>query len=127
MSHSTPLACGVQLTSTRVAVHSLAGCVLYGEFTAKVLLVNSRRLPGWTLPAAGGLARQQMAAAGNGRLVVPRIGDMTSDAPRVTLKASRLPCAIAGIRFQLAGRAPLTAACQPVSRPARTGRRRRSR
>jgi hypothetical protein len=49
------LAYGVQLTSTRVAVHSLAGCVLYGAFTAKVLLVHSRRLPGWALPAAGGL------------------------------------------------------------------------
>ena len=49
------LAYGVQLTSTRVAVHSLAGCVFYGAFTAKVLLVQSRRLPGWTLPTAGGL------------------------------------------------------------------------
>jgi len=41
--------------SLRVAVHSLAGCVFYGAFTAKVLLVHSRRLPGWALPAAGGL------------------------------------------------------------------------
>lgn len=49
------LAYGVQFTSARVAVHSLAGCVFYGAFTAKVLLVQSRRLPGWALPAAGGL------------------------------------------------------------------------
>ena len=49
------LAYGVQLTSARVAVHSLSGCVFYGAFTAKVLLVQSRRLPGWALPAAGGL------------------------------------------------------------------------
>jgi hypothetical protein len=49
------LAYGVQFTSTRVAVHSLAGCVFYGAFAAKVLLVQSRRLPGWALPAAGGL------------------------------------------------------------------------
>jgi hypothetical protein len=48
------LAYGVQLTSIRVAVHSLAGCVFYGAFTAKVLFVQSRRLPGWVLPAAGG-------------------------------------------------------------------------
>ncbi|HEV2374218.1 MAG TPA: DUF6529 family protein [Streptosporangiaceae bacterium] len=48
------LAYGVQLTSLRVAVHSLAGCFFYGAFTAKVLLVHSRRLPGWTLPVAGG-------------------------------------------------------------------------
>jgi len=45
---------GVQLSSARVAVHSLAGCFFYGAFTAKVLLVQSGRLPGWALPAAGG-------------------------------------------------------------------------
>jgi Family of unknown function (DUF6529) len=44
----------VQLTTARVAVHSIAGCFFYGAFTAKVLLAQSRRLPGWTLPAAGG-------------------------------------------------------------------------
>jgi hypothetical protein len=48
------LAYGVQLTTARVAVHSLAGSFFYGAFTAKVLLVQSRRLPGWALPAAGG-------------------------------------------------------------------------
>jgi uncharacterized protein DUF6529 len=48
------IAYGVQLTSLRVAVHSLAGCFFYGAFVAKVLLVRSRRLPGWTLPVAGG-------------------------------------------------------------------------
>lgn len=46
---------GVQLTNTRVAVHSVTGCVLYGAFVAKVVVVRSRRLPGWTLPVAGGL------------------------------------------------------------------------
>jgi Family of unknown function (DUF6529) len=48
------IAYGVQLSSLRVAVHSLAGCFLYGAFAAKVLLVHSRRLPGWALPVAGG-------------------------------------------------------------------------
>jgi len=48
------IAYGVQLTSPRVAVHSLAGCFFYGAFAAKVLLVHSRRLPGWALPVAGG-------------------------------------------------------------------------
>ena len=45
---------GVQLSSLRLAVHSLAGCFLYGAFAAKVLLVHSKRLPGWALPVAGG-------------------------------------------------------------------------
>ncbi|MGW7410633.1 DUF6529 family protein [Streptomyces sp. NPDC054833] len=46
---------GVQLTNTRSALHSVTGCVLYGAFVAKVLVVRSRRLPGWALPAAGGV------------------------------------------------------------------------
>ena len=48
------IAYGVQLTTPRVAVHSVAGCFFYGAFAAKVLLVHSRRLPGWALPLAGG-------------------------------------------------------------------------
>jgi Family of unknown function (DUF6529) len=48
------IAYGVRLSPLRVAVHSLAGCFLYGAYAAKVLLVRSRRLPGWVLPAAGG-------------------------------------------------------------------------
>jgi hypothetical protein len=48
------IAYGVQLTSVRVAVHSLAGCFFYGAFVAKVLLVQTRRLPRWLLPVAGG-------------------------------------------------------------------------
>jgi uncharacterized protein DUF6529 len=48
------IAYGVQLTSLRVAIHSIAGCFFYGAFAAKVLLVRSRRLPGWALPVAGG-------------------------------------------------------------------------
>lgn len=48
------IAYGVQLSSVRVAVHSLAGCFFYGAFTAKILLVHARRLPGWVLPVAGG-------------------------------------------------------------------------
>ena len=48
------IAYGVQLTSARVAIHSIADCLFYGAFAAKVLIVHSRRLPGWALPAAGG-------------------------------------------------------------------------
>ena len=45
----------VGLAVMRVAVHSLAGCFLYGAFVAKVLLVHTRRLPGWVLPLMGGI------------------------------------------------------------------------
>ena len=46
---------GIELTPARAAVHSLAGCFFYGAFAAKVLVVQSRRLPGWLLPLLGGL------------------------------------------------------------------------
>ncbi|MEU6545740.1 DUF6529 family protein [Streptomyces sp. NPDC046859] len=46
---------GVVLTSPRVAIHSITGCVLYGAFAAKVVVVRSHRFPGWTLPLVGGL------------------------------------------------------------------------
>ena len=36
-------------------MHSIAGCVFYGAFAAKVVFVHSKRLPGWALPLAGGL------------------------------------------------------------------------
>ncbi|PYC76262.1 hypothetical protein C7C46_22550 [Streptomyces tateyamensis] len=45
---------GVRLNTTRTAIHSITGCAFYGTFTAKVLLVRSRRAPGWALPVAGG-------------------------------------------------------------------------
>jgi hypothetical protein len=46
---------GFQDSSTRVLVHSLAGCAVYGAFAAKVTLVRSSGLPGLALPLAGGL------------------------------------------------------------------------
>ncbi|MBO1414219.1 DUF6529 family protein [Streptomyces sp. FH025] len=48
------VAYGVQLTPTRVALHALVGCFLYGAFVAKVIVVRHRRWPGWALPLAGG-------------------------------------------------------------------------
>jgi hypothetical protein len=49
------LAYGVQTHfDTRVEVHSLVGCFLYGAVAAKLLIVRSRRFPGWALPLAGG-------------------------------------------------------------------------
>jgi hypothetical protein len=45
---------GWQHTSTRVLLHSLLGCLFYGAFAAKVLIVRSKGLPGSALPIAGG-------------------------------------------------------------------------
>ncbi|MFH9467591.1 DUF6529 family protein [Streptomyces clavifer] len=46
---------GIETTSPRVAIHSFTGCALYGAFVAKVIVLRSRRLPGWLLPAVGAL------------------------------------------------------------------------
>ena len=49
-------ALGFQTDDTRSLIHSVAGCLFYGVFAAKVMAVRSKRLPGWTLPVAGGSA-----------------------------------------------------------------------
>ncbi len=46
---------GFQHSSARVLAHSVLGCCFYGAFAAKVTVVRSKGLPGWALPAAGGL------------------------------------------------------------------------
>ncbi len=35
--------------------HSILGCVFFGAFGTKVLVVRSKRMPGWALPVVGGL------------------------------------------------------------------------
>jgi hypothetical protein len=56
IAYHCAFAYGVQThLDTRIAVHSLAGCFFYGAFAAKVTIVRAKRLPGWTLPVAGGL------------------------------------------------------------------------
>jgi hypothetical protein len=40
---------------TRVYIHSIAGCLFYGAFVAKVIVVRSHSLPGMALPIAGAL------------------------------------------------------------------------
>src|SRR6187549_3770623 len=42
-----------QDTSTRVLIHSLLGCLFYGAFAVKVVVVRSPSLPGAALPIAG--------------------------------------------------------------------------
>ena len=58
IAYHCAFAYGVQTKlGDRVAVHSLAGCFLYGAFLAKIILVQSpvRRVPGWALPLMGGI------------------------------------------------------------------------
>jgi hypothetical protein len=47
-------ALGFGTYSTRVLVHSLAGCLFYGVFVTKMLALRSRHLPDWALPWLGG-------------------------------------------------------------------------
>jgi len=46
---------GFEDESVRVLVHSVAGCVLYGVFAAKMLALRVRGLPSATVPVLGGL------------------------------------------------------------------------
>ena len=55
IAYHCAFAYGVQThIDSRIAVHSLAGCFLYGAFAAKLVVARSRRLPGWALPLVGG-------------------------------------------------------------------------
>ncbi|MCP9620155.1 hypothetical protein FOH10_05910 [Nocardia otitidiscaviarum] len=46
---------GFATFDTRVLVHSLLGCLVYGIFVTKMLLLTRKGLPGWVIPVAGGL------------------------------------------------------------------------
>ena len=46
---------GFQDSSTRALTHSLLGCLFYGAFASKLVIVRSRNLPAGALPLAGGL------------------------------------------------------------------------
>lgn len=46
---------GFSTFDARTTAHSLLGCGFYGAFVAKMLVVKSRRVPGWALPVLGGL------------------------------------------------------------------------
>lgn len=48
-------ALGFQSGQPRVLVHSLLGCLFYGTFVAKMLLLNRPGAPRWSLPVFGGL------------------------------------------------------------------------
>ncbi len=52
---------GFQHYDTRVLVHSLLGCLFFGVFTCKMLLLTKRGLAGWVLPVAGGLVFTALA------------------------------------------------------------------
>jgi hypothetical protein len=40
---------------SRRVLHSIFGCLFYGAFASKVIVVRSKRMPGWALPVIGGI------------------------------------------------------------------------
>ena len=48
-------ALGLQTYDARTLLHSLAGCLFFGLFTAKMLALPKPGLAGWALPLLGGL------------------------------------------------------------------------
>lgn len=46
---------GFSTLDARTTAHSLLGCAFYGAFVAKMLMLKTKRLPGWALPVIGGL------------------------------------------------------------------------
>lgn len=50
------------ITELRRFSHSLLGCLFYGAFAAKVLIVRNDRAPGWALPVVGGVVFTTLVA-----------------------------------------------------------------
>ncbi|GGK77500.1 DUF6529 family protein [Mangrovihabitans endophyticus] len=48
-------ALGASYQDPRTLLHSLAGCLFFGAFTTKMLILRAPAAPGWALPLAGGL------------------------------------------------------------------------
>jgi hypothetical protein len=48
-------ALGLQTPSARVLAHGVVGCLFYGAFTTKMLLIEGRRAAGWAIAVAGGV------------------------------------------------------------------------
>ena len=48
-------ALGFQDYNTRVLIHSVLGCVFFGAFTLKMLVLTKGGVAGWVLPLLGGL------------------------------------------------------------------------
>ena len=55
-------ALGFQDYTTRVLIHSIAGCFFFGAFAAKVVVVECRSMPGYAIPIAGGLVFAALVA-----------------------------------------------------------------
>ena len=47
-------ALGFQTVTVRVLVHSVLGCLFYGAFVAKMLVLSRRGMPSWAVPVLGG-------------------------------------------------------------------------
>jgi cytochrome c553 len=88
---------GFRSSDTRVLLHSLLGCAVYGGYAAKVTIVRLRRFPVPVLPVAGGLlfailigvwytsavwlyTRESPAAAPRGAVVLPADADASAGA-----------------------------------------------
>jgi hypothetical protein len=46
---------GFQTYSTRVLFHSILGCLFFGAFSVKMLILPKRGVPGWVLPVVGAI------------------------------------------------------------------------
>jgi hypothetical protein len=54
-------ALGFGYSDGRVLVHSLAGCLFYGAFVTKMLVLTRTGLPSWALPVMGGVVFTALA------------------------------------------------------------------
>jgi Family of unknown function (DUF6529) len=54
---------GFQAYDARVLAHSLLGCLFFGVFTVKMLMLTKRGIAGWVVPLAGGVVFTVLVSA----------------------------------------------------------------
>ena len=65
-------------------LHSIFGCLVYGAFAAKVLIVRTPRAPGWVLFVSNCGSCHTLAAAGTKGQLGPKLDGLSLDALTVT-------------------------------------------
>ena len=87
---------GFEHDNPRVLAHSLLGCLFFGAFTAKMLALRPKSVPGWALPAPRRAAvhRPGRALAHVGALVLHDDGSppMTTTSTTAAIHSRRSAC-----------------------------------
>ena len=94
--------------------HSIFGCLFFGAFTTKVLVVRSRRMPGWALPAVGATLFTVLVLI----WLTSSLWFFRTSRDRTVRSCGSLPKIVEGLVGRR-GRSCSSCCCSPTTRPRR--------